>query len=210
MRAHLANNGVSAGEVQDWYEPHYISVCKGMWQSAGTHIKNETSTHCTAVPMGYTFSLPKLLAADAGLPANSALLSSWSFAVLHTSLPAVCLVVSMTFVNWALVDYGIAILKTWGLTAETPRFWLWQGFLPSVPALVVLILSSADITARTQKILSAKAVAENGVAWSNGGFYAVTWVATGLMFLVVALWVLLFIKLRMKSRFMSRELGWKC
>jgi hypothetical protein len=47
-----------------------------MWQSASTHLKNEASKVCTVMGGGYKFSLPELLAADAGLPVDSPLLST--------------------------------------------------------------------------------------------------------------------------------------
>ena len=210
MKAQLVNHGISnPGNVRDWYEPHYLSVCKGMWQSTGTHLKDEASTACTAMSMGYTFSLPELLAADAGLPADSPLFSIWSFAVLKTRMLSVCLTIAMTLINWTMLDYFIAIIMTWRLTAESPLFWLRQGFIPSIPALITLILLSAEVTARTHKILGAKAVIENGVAWSTGGFYVLTWLATGVMCVMVTLSVVLFFKLRPPPRFLRGELDRK-
>jgi hypothetical protein len=47
-----------------------------MWQFASTHLKNEASKVCTVMGGGYNFSLPELLAADAGLPVDSPLLST--------------------------------------------------------------------------------------------------------------------------------------
>jgi hypothetical protein len=180
-----------------------------MWRFAGTHVKDTESTICTAMSMGYTFSLPKLLAADAGLPVDSPVFSAWEFAVLHTSLMSVCLVIAMSFLNWAILDYGLAIYKTWGLKAEAPLFWVWQGFIPSIPALVVLILESAEVTARMHRIIEAHAAREKGVTWTTGGFYVVTWLATGLMCVMVALAVVLLYRLRSPSRFRRDELDSK-
>lgn len=180
-----------------------------MWQVAGSHIKDPGSTVCTAMPMDYTFSLPELLAADAGLPVDSPVFAAWGFAVLHTTLMSVCLVIAMTFGNWAILDYGIAIYKTWGLVAGTPLYWVWQGFIPSIPAVVVLILESAYVTARMHKIVEADAAVKGGVVWTTGGFYVLTWLATGLMCLVVILSVVLIFKLRKPTRFRRAEIGRK-
>jgi SUR7/PalI family len=200
----LANHGISnPGNVQDWYEPYYLSVCKGRWQVAAAHLKNETSTVCMEMPAGYTFSLPELLAADAGLPADSPLFSAWSFAILHTEAPFVCLTMSFTFISWSMIDYFIGIVRIRRLTAESQPHWLRIGFIASILALITLILSSAVITATMHKILEAKLVAEKGVAWSTGGFYVLIWLATGLMGLVVILSAALSYKLRQQSRFLK-------
>jgi len=162
---------------------------------------------------GYTFSLPELLAADAGLPADSPLFSAWSFAVLHTEAPFVCLMIAISFINWAMIDYLISIVIILRQTAESQLYCLRTGlkigFIASIPALITLILSSAVVTATTHKILEAKLVAENGVAWSTGGFYVLTWLATGLMCLVVTLSGVLSFKLRQQSRFPRQELDRK-
>ena len=166
-----------------------------MWQSAGTHLKNETSTVCTAMGAGYTFSLPELLAADAGLPADSPLFSTWWFAVLPTEMPYVCLTIAITFISWAMVSYFIVIATTPRLTTESPLHWPRVGFIVSTPALITLILSSAKITAVARGVLDAKPVVDSGVVWATGGFYALTWLTTGLMCVAVALSVVLAFKL---------------
>jgi hypothetical protein len=180
-----------------------------MWQFAGSHIKDPGSTVCTTMAMGYTFSLPKLLAADAGLPVDSPVLAAWGFAVLHTRLISVCLVLIMTFGNWAVLDYGIAIYKTWGLVAGTPLYWVWQGFIPSVLAFAVLILESAEVTARMHKIVEANAAVKGGVVWTTAGFYVLTWLATGLMFFVVILSAVSLFKVRKTTRLRRGQLDSK-
>ena len=174
-----------------------------MWQSAATHLKNEAFTVCTEMNAGYTFSLPELLAADAGLPADSPLFSNWHFAVLHTEMPFVCLVIAMTFINWAMVSYFITIVTTPRLTAESPLHWPRVGYIVSFPALITLILASAKITAMAHMVLEAKPVADNEVAWSTGGFYALTWLATGLMCVMVTLSVVLAFRLGRPVRFLT-------
>jgi hypothetical protein len=173
-----------------------------MWQSAATHLKNEASTVCTEMNAGYTFSLPELLAADAGLPADNPLFSPWRFAVLHTEMPFVCLVLAMTFFGWTIVDYLITIIMTPKLTAESPLYWLGGGYLASIPGLITLILSSAKMTAMAHQILEAKPVVDNEVAWSTAGFYVLIWVATGLMCVVVTLSTVLVSKLGRPVRFL--------
>jgi len=202
VKIHLVNQGIS-NNVGDWYEPHYLSVCKGMWQSAATHLKNETSTVCMEMAAGYTFSLPELLAADAGLPADNPLFSNWQFAVLRTEMPFVCLVIAMTFISWTIVTYFFGIVATWRLTAESPPHWLRSGYIASIPALITLILSSAKITATAHKILEAKPVIDNEVVWSTSGFYVLTWLATGLMCVMVTLSVVLGFKLGRPVRFLA-------
>jgi len=211
VKIHLANQGISnLDNVQDWYEPHYLSVSKGMWQYGAARLKNESSTICTAMHAGYTFSLPKLLAADAGLPGDSPLLSSWSFAVLKTEMPYVCLTIALTFNNWAMIHYLFVIIFTKGrLTAESPLQWVKVGYITSILALITMVLSSAKVTAMTHRILQDKSVVENGVAWSTGGFYALTWSATGLIFIFLTLSVVLAFMLRQPTRSPRRELDRK-
>jgi hypothetical protein len=144
---------------------------------------------------GYTFSLPELLAADAGLPADNPLFSTWWFAVLHTMMPFVCLTIAIAFINWTVIAYLITIVTMPRLTAESPLHWPRVGYLASIAALNTLILSSAKITATTHKILEAKPVVDNGVAWSTDGFYILTWLTTGLMCVIVTLSVVLAFKL---------------
>jgi hypothetical protein len=189
-----------SNKVQDWYEPHYLSVCKGMWRSAATHLKNETSTVCKEMNAGYTFSLPEILAADAGLPADNPLFSTWRFAVLNTEMPFVCLVLAMTFLCWTIVDYLLTIIKTPKLTAESPLHCLGGGFFASIPGLITLILSSAKMTAMAHQVLAAKFVVDNKVAWSAAGFYVLIWLATGLMCVVVTLSAVLVFKLKATRR----------
>jgi hypothetical protein len=170
-----------------------------MWQSAATHLKNEPSTVCTAMGAGYTFSLPELLAADAGLLADNPLFSTWWFAVLRTRMPFVCLTIAITSISCTVIAYFITIVTTPRLTAESPLHWARVGYIASIVALNTLILSSAKVTAVTHKILEAKPVVDNGVAWSTDGFYVLTWLATGLMCVIVILSVVLAFKLDRKS-----------
>jgi len=156
-----------------------------MWQSASTHLKNEASKVCTVMAGGYKFSLPELLAADAGLPVDSPLLSTWSFAVLNTKMPFVCLAIAIAFASLTTITYFITIVTTPRLTTESPLLWPRVGYLASIAALNTLILSSAKITAITHKLLKTKPVVENGVAWSTSAFYVLTWLTTGLMCVTV-------------------------
>ena len=194
---------MNLGNVQDWYELHYLSVCKGMWQSASTHLKNEASKACTVMGGGYKFSLPDLLAADAGLPANSPLLSTWSFAVFNTKMPFVCLVIAIASISLATIAYFITIITTPRLTTGSPLHWPRVGYIASIVALNTLIVSSAKITALIHKLLETKPVVENGVAWSTRAFYLLTWLATGLMCAMVTLSVVLDFKLGRPVRFLA-------
>jgi hypothetical protein len=111
-----------------------------MWQSAGIHLKNEASKVCTVMAGGYRFSLPELLAADAGLPVNSPLLSTWSFAVLDTKMPFICLVIAIAFTGLTIIAYFITIVTTPRLTTESPLHWPRVGYLASIAALNTLII----------------------------------------------------------------------
>jgi hypothetical protein len=166
-----------------------------MWQSAGTHLKNEASTVCTAMSAGYKFSLSELLAADAGLPADSPLFSTWWFAVLPTRMPYVCLTIAITFICWTMTTYFIVLVTTPRLTAESSLHWPRVTFITSILALITLTWSSAKVTAMARGVLEAKPVVDNVVAWSTGGFYALTWLATGLMCVIVALSLVLAFRL---------------
>jgi hypothetical protein len=146
VKTQLANQGISnPGNVQYWYELHYLSVCKGMWQSVSTHLKNEASKVCTVMGGGYKFSLPELLAADAGLPVESPLLLTWSFAVLNTKVPFVCLAIAITFTSLTIIAYFITIVTTPRLTTESPLHWPRIGYIASIVALNTLIVSSVKI-----------------------------------------------------------------
>jgi hypothetical protein len=180
-----------------------------MWQSASTHFKNEASKVCTVMGGGYKFSLPELLAADAGLPVDSPLLSTWSFAVLNTKMPFVCLAIAIAFTSLTTIAYFITIVTTPRLTTESPLLWPRVGYIASIAALNILIVSSAKITATTHKLLETKPVVENGVAWSTAGFYVLTWLATGLMCVMVALSVVMAFRLRQPTNSLRGELDGK-
>ena len=155
---------------------------------------------------GYTFSLPDLLAADAGQAPDTPLFAAWSFAVLQTEFSFVCLTIAQTFIGWAMTNYFCCIVATPRLTAKPPLYWHRVGLIVSIPAFVTLIMSSARITAKTQRILEAKPVIDNGVAWTTGGFYVLTWLATGLMCLAFAWSVVLAFKLRPPTKLPSDHL----
>ena len=167
--------------VPDWYEPHYLSVCRGLWQqhSDGDVGKNKSSTACTAMNGGYKFYLPALLASDAGLPISGFL--DWSFATIDTAAPFTLLVVGIAFLIVSMITYGYAAVTTPMLTPQTLLLWPRVGYLASIGAMVTLIISSAKITADMRR------VTDNGVGntWSTGGFYIWTWLATGLTCLAV-------------------------
>jgi hypothetical protein len=167
-----------------------------MWQSASTHLKNEASKVCAVMGGGYKFSLPELLAADAGLSVNSPLLSTWSFAVLNTKMPFVCLAIAIAFTSLTIIAYFITIVTTPTLTAESPLHWPRVGYIASIAALNTLIVSSVKITVVIHKLLKTEPVVDNGVAWSTSGFYVLTWLATGLMCVMVTLSVVLAFMLR--------------
>jgi hypothetical protein len=152
-----------------------------MWQSASEHVKDDASTVCTVMGGGYKFSLSKLLAGDAGLPVDSPLLSDWSFAVINTKMPFICLAIAITCTSLTTIAYFITIFRTPNLTTESPLLIPRVGYVSSVAALNLLIVSSAKITSIMNNVLKAKPGVEDGAARSTGGFYALTWVATGLM-----------------------------
>jgi hypothetical protein len=180
-----------------------------MWQSASIHLKNEASKVCTVMSGGYKFSLPELLAADAGLPVNSPLFSAWLFAVLNTKMPFVCLAIAIAFTGLTIIAYFITIVTTPRLTTESPLHWPRVGYLASIAALNTLLVSSAKITAMIHKLLKTKPVVENGVAWSTTGFYVLTWLATGLMCVTVTLSVVSAFMLRPPTRPLRGELDRK-
>jgi hypothetical protein len=158
---------------------------------------------------GYNFSLPELLAADVGLPVDSPLLSTWSFAVLDTKMPFICLAIAIAFTGLTVIAYFITIVTTPRLTTESPLHWPRVGYLASIAALNTLIVSSAKITAMIHKLLGTKPVVENGFAWSTRGFYVLTWLATGLMCVTVALSVVSAFMLRPPTSSPRRELDSK-
>jgi hypothetical protein len=167
-----------------------------MWKSAGTHFKNESSTVCTVMGGGYTFSLPELLAADTGLALDNPLLAIWSFAVFDTNLTFICLVITIAFTSLTMIAYLITIITTPRLTTASPLLVPRVGYLSSIVAFHTLIISSAKITATMHKLLKSKPVKEEGIAWSTGGFYVLTWFSTGLICVVFTLSVVLAFKIR--------------
>jgi hypothetical protein len=70
-------------------------------------------------------------------------------------------------------------------------------------------VSSAKITAMIHKLLETKPVVENGVAWSTSGFYVLTWLATGLMCVMVTLSVVFAFMLRPPTSSPKAELDRK-
>ena len=167
-----------------------------MLQSASIHLKDDASTVCTVMNGGYEFSLPKLLAADTGLPVDSPLLSTWSFAILNTKMPFTCLSIAIAFTGLTMIAYFITIVTMPNLTTKSPLLVPRVGCLASIVALNTLIVSSAKITSLMHDLLKNKFVVENGVAWSTGGFYSLTWLATGLMCAMFALLVVFAFMLR--------------
>ena len=152
-----------------------------MWQPVSTNQKNGSSTICTVMEGGYSFSLTKLLTIDAGLSLDYPLLSNWSFATINTKAPFIELAVGIACVSVTIIAYLITIIAIPNLTAASPLLVPRIGYLASIAALIMLIISAAKITSIMDNILDDKAVKENGLAWSNGAFYALTWVAAGLM-----------------------------
>lgn len=178
-----------------------------MWRSAGTHLKDDASTVCTVMTGGYQFSLPKLLAADAGLPVDTPLLSDWSFAVINTKAPFICLAIAIAFTGLTTIAYSVTIITTPNLTTESPLFIPRLGYLSSIPALIMFIISSAKITSTLDHVLKAKPVGEKGVAWSTGGLYALTWLATVLMCFMFTLSLVFTVKLAPPPKSPHKELG---
>jgi hypothetical protein len=109
---------------------------------------------------GYNFSLPELLA---GLPVDSPLLSTWSFAVLNTKMPFVYLTIAIAFTSLSIIAYFVTIATTPRLTTGSPLHWPIVGYIASIAALNTLIVSSAKITVMLHKLLETKPVVENGV-----------------------------------------------
>jgi len=167
-----------------------------MWKTAGTHVKDEASTICMAMRGGYKFSLPELVAKDARLPPDNPLLSDWSFAFVNTGTPFICLVIAITFTSVTTTSYFISVFRMPNLTTQSPLSIAQVGYLSSIVALNTLIISSAKITSILNHVLGAKLVKNYGVAWSSGGLYALTWLATGLLVLILILSVVLAFKLR--------------
>ena len=162
-----------------------------MWQSAGTQVKDDASRICTTMGGGYNFSLPELLAADAGLPVDSPFLSTWSFAVLNTKAPFILLAIAIACTSLTMIIYFVVIVTTPELTLHIPLFWPRVGYLSSVAALNLLLISSSKITKMAHNLLKNKAVVENGLAFWTKGFYVLTWLASGLMIVVLILSIVL-------------------
>jgi lipoprotein signal peptidase len=95
------------------------------------------------------------------------------------------------------------------LTTESPLHWPRVGYIASIAALNTLIVSSVKITVIIHKLLETKPVVENGVAWSTSGFYALTWLVTGLMCVMVTLSVVLAFMVRLPTSSPRGELGRK-
>jgi hypothetical protein len=138
------------------------------------------------MPGGYTFSLPNLLASDAGLPPDSTFLSSCSFAVLNTKGPLIWLAVAIPATGVTALAYLLTMVTTPRLKRGSPLLWPRVGFLGSIVSLNTLIGAGAMITVLVHRVLEAKPAGEGEVAWSTGGFFVLTWLATGLMAGMVA------------------------
>jgi hypothetical protein len=130
---------------------------------------------------GYTFSLPNLLAADTGLPIDNPVLSSWSFAVLDTMMPFTCIAFAIAFASVTVVAYFITFFTAPNFTADSPLLVPRIGYLASIGVLNTVLISAIKITVMMHDVLANKIVSEDGVAWSSGLFYVLTWLMVGFM-----------------------------
>jgi len=169
--------------IADWYEMNYLSVCSGMWNfDAASGSKTESTVTCVHQPAGYTFSLAQRLASngDSPLPAGS------SYGTLHTKAPMDLLIVgnALSGTSFTSILYGIVFLLG---TGTPPLFSLRVGYLASIPAAIVLTISSAKITALADKMVGATQISSGVIlhAWMGWSFYVATWLAAGFMWAAV-------------------------
>jgi hypothetical protein len=120
-------------------------------------------------------------------------------------MPFVCLTIAIAFTRLTIIAYFITIATTPRLTTESPLHWPMVGYIASIAAPNTLIVSSAKITVMLHKLLETKPMVEDGVAWSTSGFYVLTWLATGLMCVIVILSVVLTFMLRPADELSERR-----
>lgn len=159
-----------------------------MWNahtaSAG---KNQSTSRCISESATYVFSLAKLLNHDASVQ----LLPTTSKIILDTKAPLVLLVLGITATGVSLLGflYGIFVMMRAIRVVDMPLVVLRIAFFASIAALITLTISSAKITANADRITGTTNIGTGQPVhvYMDAGFYACTWLATGLSWVALAL-----------------------
>jgi hypothetical protein len=181
--------------VQDWYEPHYLSVCSGMWKNHVRGLgKNESTVVCVPQAAGYTFSLGEILAEAASRSLSDP-------RTLNTTTPFVLVVLGVvsTGVSVASFMIGIVLLFSKKIAETKLLIPLRVAFFSTIAASIFLTISSAKITAWAAQTAGTIDVGIGGGetatvsvhAWLETPFYVAAWTATACMWLALVVAVTL-------------------
>jgi hypothetical protein len=171
--------------INDWYEAHYLSICRGEWYNHNASLgKNDHTAVCMLQTAGYTFSIADLV----GDNSQRSILSSHH--TLDTKAPFILLVLSIVSMGVAIVGflYGIFVMakschKGRMVKRDLPLFVLRVAFFASIASIILKTISSAKITASADEN-AGKFELEGGNivnAWTHSAFLAVTWIGTGIV-----------------------------
>ncbi|MCJ1358037.1 MAG: hypothetical protein MMC33_008035 [Icmadophila ericetorum] len=179
--------------IADWYEVHYLSVCKGDWtnnnSATPSYIKNFSTISCTSQTGGYIFNLAETLAAGVA-PAAQTLFANWQYAVLETSVSLGLLGSTIGQLGTSLIAYGVGFFTLTKIETNNHSLRALRiGFINSIASLILSTISSAKITAFAGNLMDERRVTSgiNFLVWREKGFYILTWMTTGLT------WVALFV-----------------
>jgi hypothetical protein len=180
-------NSTLSSKVYDWYEAHYISVCKGMWRNGVVGVKDDSTTTCEPKSAGYNFSLAAELAADT-TPAAQNLFANWSYGNLPTAGSAVLLVIGIGFLGVSVLAYMYSLATRPTIEPGTSLFPLRIAFLSSILAAILLTNSAAQITARANKLtnLANWTIPVSLQVWKSNAFYIIMWLSVSLVWVAVA------------------------
>ena len=152
-----------------------------MWNKSSASNFQSIRT-CVHQKAGYTFSLAKTLPSNAAqlLPIDS------SYGTLDTKAPLILLAIGIAFDGVSLLFYLYSIIIM--LVKKTPPLNILRiAFLTGIPAAILLLISSAKITAFADKMTGATDISAGVTihAWVGWAFYVASWLATGFIWAAV-------------------------
>ncbi|KAK4944357.1 hypothetical protein LTR10_016243 [Elasticomyces elasticus] len=211
--------------IYDWYEAHYHSICYGMWNNhvfeSGRNMSVGSPRSCATQALGYTFSLARVLFDTATSTSTTATTTARpvldilaSYGTVDTKASVALLIVGIIFTGISQVLYldSILALVATNMREEHLLMMLRVAFLSSIPAVITLTISAAKITARAKQIQSQAAgigivgvgsgVTATVKAHLGSGFFPAMWIATGFMWLALAIEVVVALRI---ARGMRRQ-----
>lgn len=179
-------------KVYDWYEVHYLAVCKGMWSNGVVGVENASTIQCEPKSAGYTFSLSSELAADT-VPAAQNLFANWSYGTLQTEASMVLLAMGIGFMGLSLLAYLYCLITRPMLERADSLIALVIALVSHGIAVILLTNSSAEITVKAHKLtdLASVTLPVTLNAWQTKAFYVLIWMSVGFMWGAVPIAVII-------------------